>query len=45
MSKMEDKAYNLIWEMTLKNYQWSSETRQPKKRGSKFDVNALTLLT
>jgi len=45
MSKTEDEAYNLIEEMTLNNYQWSNERGQPKGVRSKFDVDALTLLT
>jgi len=45
MSQIEDKAYNLIEEMTLKNCQWSSERYQSKRFGGKFVVNALTLFT
>ena len=45
MSKTEDVAYNLIEEMALNNYQWSSERGQPKMVGGKYDINALTLLT
>ena len=44
MSKTEEEAYNLIEEMALNNYQWSSERGQPKSVGGKFDINALTLL-
>jgi len=45
MSKTEDVAYNLIEEMALNNYQWSSERGQPKMVGGKYDIDALTLLT
>jgi len=45
MSKTEEEAYNLIEEMALNNYQWSSERGQRKRVGGKYDVNALTLLT
>jgi len=45
MNKIEDKAFNLIEEMTLINYEWSSERTPSKKAGGKFDVDALTLLT
>jgi len=44
MSKIEEEAYNLIEEMTLNNYQWSSERGQPKRVGDKYDIDALTLL-
>ena len=44
-SKTKKEAYNLIKEMALNNYQWSSERGQPKRVGGKFDVNSLTLLT
>ena len=45
MSKIEEEAYNLIEEMTLNNYQWSSERGQPKRVGGKYEIDALTLLT
>jgi len=45
MSKTEEEAFNLIEEMALNNYQWSSEYGQLKRVGGKFDVDALTLLT
>ena len=45
MSRTEDEAYNLIEEMVLNNYQWSSEHGQPKRVGGKYDTDALTLLT
>ena len=44
MSKTEDKAYNLIKEMALNNFQWSTERGQPKRVGGKLEVDALTLL-
>jgi len=31
VSKTEDKAYNLIEEMTLNNFQWSTERAQPRR--------------
>jgi len=45
MSKMEEEAFNLIEEMTLSNYQWSSDRGQSKRVRCKFDVDALNLLT
>ena len=45
MSKMEEEAYNLIEEMALNNFQWSSERAQPKRVGGKFELDAITLLT
>jgi len=30
MSKTEDEAYNLIEEMELSNFQWSTERAQPR---------------
>ena len=45
MRKTEDEAFNLIEEMALNNYQWSSERGQPKRVGGKFDVDTLTLLS
>jgi len=45
MNKTEDEAYNLMEEMTLNNYQWSNERRQPKRVGGKFEVDVRTLLT
>jgi len=44
-SKIENKAYNLIKEMALKNYRSSSGRGQPKRVEGKFYVDALTLLT
>ena len=45
MSKTEDKAYNLIEEMMLNNFQWSSERAQPRQVGGKLKVDAFTLLS
>ena len=45
MNKTEDEAYNLIEEMTLNNFQWSTERGQPKRVGGKLEVDALTLLS
>ena len=45
MSKTEDEAYNLIEDMALNNFQWSTEKGQPKRVGGKLEVDALTLLS
>jgi len=45
MNKMEGKACNLIEEMTLNNFQWSTERGQPKQVGGKLEVDVLTLLS
>ena len=45
MSKTEDEAYNLIEEMTLNNFQWSTEQAQPRRVVGKLEVNAFTLLS
>ena len=45
MNKTEDEAYNLIEEMALNNFQWSTERDQPKRVGDKLEVNALTFLS
>ena len=45
MSKIEDEAYNLIKEMTLNNFQWSTEQGQPKWVRGKLEVDVLTLLS
>ena len=45
MNKTEDEAYNLIEEMALNNFQWSTERGQPKRVGGKLEVDALTLLS
>jgi len=33
MRKTEDEAYNLIKEMALNNFQWSTKRGQPKRVG------------
>ena len=45
MSKTEDEAYNLIEEMSLNNFQQSTERGQLKWVGGKLKVDALTLLS
>jgi len=45
MNKIEDEAYNLIKEMMLNNFQWSTERGQSKRVGGKLEVDALTLLS
>jgi len=45
MSKTEDEAYNLIEEMTLNNFQWSTERAQPRRFRGKLEVDAFTLLS
>ena len=45
MNKTEDEAYNLIEEMVLDNFQWSTERGQPKQIGGKLEVDAVTLLS
>ena len=44
MNKMKDEAFNLIEDMTLNNFQWSTERGQPKRVRGKLEVDALTLL-
>ena len=45
MNEMEDKAYNLIEEIMLNNYQWSNERSQPKRIGGKLELNAIFMLS
>jgi len=45
MNKIEDEAYNLIEEMSLNDFLWSTERGQPKRVGGKLEVDALTLLS
>ena len=45
MRKTEDEAYNLIKEMAVNNFQWSTERGQPKRVRGKLEVDALTLLS
>ena len=40
-----DEAYNLIEEMTLNNFQWSTKRGQPVWVGGNFEVDALTLVS
>jgi len=45
MNKTEDEEYNLIEEMELNNFQWSTERGQPKRVRGKLEVDVLTLLS
>ena len=45
MSKTKDEAHDLIEEMTLNNFQRSTDRTQPKRVGGKFEVDVLTLLS
>jgi len=45
INKTVDEAYNLIEEMTLNNFQWSTKQGQPKRVGGKLEVDRLTLLS
>jgi len=45
MGKTEDEAYNLIEEIALNNFQWSTERAQPRWVGGKLEVDAFTLLS
>ena len=45
MNKTEDKAYNLIKEMGLNNYQWSNERSQPKRIGGKLELDDISMLS
>ena len=45
MNNMEDEAYNFIEKMSLNNYQWSNEIRQPKRVGGELELDALTLVS
>ena len=45
MNKTEDEAYNLIEQMGLNNFQWSTQRGQPKWVGGKLEVDALTFLS
>jgi len=45
MNKTEDKAYNLIEEMVLNNFQWSTEWGQPEWVRGKLDVDVPILLS
>jgi len=45
MNKTKNEAYNLVEEMTLNNFQWSTERGQPARIGGKLEVDVLTLLS
>jgi len=45
MNKTEDEAYNLIKEMSLNNFQWSSKRAQPKRVGGKLELDAISILS
>jgi len=45
INKTDDEAYNLIEEMALNNFQWSTEQGQPKQVGGKLEIDALSLLS
>ena len=44
-SKTKDEVDNLIEEMVLNNFQWSTERAQPRWVGDKLEVDAFTLLS
>jgi len=44
MNQSKDEANNLIEEMALNNFQWSTERGQPKWVGGKLEVDALCFL-
>ena len=44
MNKTKDEAYNLIEEMSLNNFQWSTKQVQPKWVIGKLEVDVLPLL-
>jgi len=43
MNKTEDKAYNLIEEIALNNYQWSNERIRPERVGDKLELDAISM--
>jgi len=45
VNKTKDEAYNLIKEMTLNNFQWSTERGQPKRLKGKVEIDVLTLIS
>ena len=45
MNKTEYEAYNLIEEMALNNFQWSSERAQPKRVRGKLKINAFSIFS
>ena len=44
-NKTEDKAYILIEEMMLNNYQWSNKRTQPKRLRGKLELYAIFILS
>ena len=45
INKTEDEIYNIIEEMTLNNFQWSSERAQPKGVRGKLELDAISMLS
>jgi len=45
MNKTEDEAYNLIEEMILNNFQWSSERAQPNLVGGTLELDVISMLS
>ena len=45
MNKTEDEAYNLIEDMALNNFQWSSDRDQPKRVGGKLELDVIAMLS
>ena len=45
INKTKDEDYNLIKEMALNNFQWSTKQGQPKWVKGKLEVDVLTLLS
>jgi len=45
MGKFIDAAKALLEEMTSNNYHWLSERATSRRSGSKYDVDAVTLLS
>ena len=44
MNRTQNKAYNLMKEIVLNNFQWSNKRGQPKRAGGKLEADTLTLL-
>jgi len=44
-NETEHEAYNLIQEVVLNSFQWSTERGQPKYVRGKLEVDAFTLLS
>jgi len=45
MNETEHEAYNLIQEVVLNSFQWSTEQGQPKYVRGKLEVDAFSLLS